>query len=1170
MRIINKFIATLLIFIFTMGIFVDNYTVKAFAEESTKNNREQQIQLGKGNEKVLKAAEDDYIKVSVKDPEGNPVVNGFISNNSMIGVGKIQIVDGFANIPKDFALQDNEYFYLKGTNSNGVMIMYTDIKISINTVEIRDTTSNKIFLKTNVPSDSSNIRLNLYKKMAMNNNYSIYEDSYYNLDEFYKDYKSTYIWTSASYEIIGVNIIKDDKSIGYIMADTIANGKNINLDYTNTMDIKVNTPNNYKVSLVVSIGNRQLETLYNNPKVIKYSQNVINGYRAYYQDNNKNTFNYYKNLEEPLKGSSYNLNIGDTYKVKAEYYKTNSVDAYKTAQTVLTILDEYNNSIIIKSADGNSPYKNVVADISDGGKVVDSITKDASVSGTSYNVKYTPNVTLPTFDVTLKMNILGKSYVSNSLNYLFDMSKYTEVKVKDQQGRPLKSGELLFPLTNAFKINDGSVYILTKLMNNSTAAIRGINADGEYVLSPEIKLYSSTTAINLEGNRVEVDADLSNIPNITSGHINVYSKKSVNLNHLMLDWEATNKGVANKLFVWIQGNDDYYYEDEIVAQNDYKYIIGKKFNYLDSIIDIKTDNLTEVKFSGGMTHYFEQFKNSPSKTGAESYEKLFMSQNTFILTGVYIYTKINGKNELEYCDLKKVEYINGRYYTPLLGKNFYMDNKIDKYLNKGQQISVLYTCRDEYGDYFPIEGSFDFEINLVDSSGTVVKKLAKSVVNGGQYFTVPTDIPSGFYSANIVTYSNNQKVAERTIDGVYVAGGVSYNIGKSEKSTLVSVYDMDKNIYTMDYDEMNEDLYLPGEILSGSKEYYLSTFKKKDTGIVHEKNKVQLVKGSLQKSAYSSVKLKLNGGIKKLILNNRSDSMSYDAGNTDSIDLQLVLGETYNLSAYCEDAQGGYWVEKIIEATDNLSEVTLDRNDLRKVTLNSKFSNYAEIMNVIAKNNLTGKTYELDRNINTEKNIYLPKGAYDFTFTVKLNNSNSFNEYKKSIDITNNNGVINIGDKLSYDIVLDKSSYSTGDKVIAKLANVKDGDIKLTGYENSVIEESEVKIDLMHGAKVLKTFEGQIPSSIKGDCSLAIRGNILGLGEVSSKPVTLSIINSENIKEGDINLDGIVDIFDLVYITRDFGKSKGQGDYDARVNLQTTDDVIDIKDLAKAASNYEK
>jgi hypothetical protein len=77
----------------------------------------------------------------------------------------------------------------------------------------------------------------------------------------------------------------------------------------------------------------------------------------------------------------------------------------------------------------------------------------------------------------------------------------------------------------------------------------------------------------------------------------------------------------------------------------------------------------------------------------------------------------------------------------------------------------------------------------------------------------------------------------------------------------------------------------------------------------------------------------------------------------------------------------------------------------------------------------------------------------------------------------------------------------------------------------------------------------------------------------------LSILPYEDFKEqtftvqyagaGDINVDGTVDIYDLAAISKSIGKKKSiESSWNERLNLEASNDEIDVMDLAKAAKNY--
>lgn len=76
---------------------------------------------------------------------------------------------------------------------------------------------------------------------------------------------------------------------------------------------------------------------------------------------------------------------------------------------------------------------------------------------------------------------------------------------------------------------------------------------------------------------------------------------------------------------------------------------------------------------------------------------------------------------------------------------------------------------------------------------------------------------------------------------------------------------------------------------------------------------------------------------------------------------------------------------------------------------------------------------------------------------------------------------------------------------------------------------------------------------------------LLTLLAVSLLTYAISVRSVKCFKAGDVNKDGVVDVFDFVIIGFDFGKTVPPGDPTADLN---SDGFIDILDLAIVAADF--
>ncbi|MBK1813870.1 S8 family serine peptidase [Clostridium sp. YIM B02505] len=1136
------------------NIIADSFDVSF---ETTYNN-----QRYASNTLNYKINLDNYQKIAVRDPEGNPINEGKFGNSNYQLNGTI-INNGNAYIDKNL-LQSGAYnVSLSGISSSGHSVIYRDLTLNSNTVEIKDSSANKVPVTANVPLNSGNITLNLLTQTGANT-YS----EYYSVEQFNKLYKNNYLWITSADYVINVNASVYNNSINenYSLADTISGTKAVNLDYTKTTKINLSNPNNYSGSYNFKVGNIYMNSqLSSNNSVNKISSNIFDGYTVSLYNGSSSSMAYRKELSTPISGDSYTIYVGGDYLVKADNTDFSTITPSKSPKAKVYLLDQYDNYVLINNTNNLS----VGIEISNNGQVIENINQNIYVYNQPYEITFTPSVST-SFNAVFKLNILGKTYSSNAIAYTIDASNYKTINVNDPNGKPLKTGEAK-QYGNTYNISQGIMYVPKDTILNGTISISGTTDNGDYVVCPQVTVSGTVTNIDLQGKKVNVITTFDNISDIVNGRLNItwnnsYFGGAININY------NTDKGLVSNLNVWLQDNVECYFDNYFYDKSNNQYALGGRFKNISSSIQLSTNNMTEIKLGGidnkNANIMISQINNGGGTGFSVKYSKIFVSSNTYYVNGVSLYDNTSTTN----YNLKNTDCVNGTSYTIFIGKNYTGNFSTDKLLKTGENMIINGGIVDEYGNNVSSYSGGNKEVQFVNVAGTVVKTIKSQ---NGSVLTVPTDIIEGKYSLVISNYIGDKKIASGTVDNVYITNKSVLALGYYGNKPLYKLYDGTTLIYSGG-SQVNS-VKIPSSVLTDGKYYDLDILTQNYDGIGHYKRRYLFSNGQMQNdSVVNSVSIPLDSSVKKVSLTtSKGDTIDYNTqdnyyNNTSAINLSLADGETYNISAYCEDSNGGYWASKTVKVDTTLKEIKFDRLAAKKLSLASKFVSNVEVVGLKAKDLFSGKVYDINRGLNTKSSIYLPVGKYEVNFKLNLNGTTTLNDYKKTVDLTSTDYTLNIGDKVTYDVVLDKNVYSPYDKVTARLSNVNDGEIALTGIENAVIDSSSITMNLVHGTKVLKSFNSTIPSSLKGDCNFVVKGSTVGLGDITSKALSINVNNPSAIKEGDINLDGIVDIFDIVYVARDFGKMQGQGDYDPRVNLDASDTTIDVKDLARAAVNYEK
>ena len=394
-----------------------------------------------------------------------------------------------------------------------------------------------------------------------------------------------------------------------------------------------------------------------------------------------------------------------------------------------------------------------------------------------------------------------------------------------------------------------------------------------------------------------------------------------------------------------------------------------------------------------------------------------------------------------------------------------------------------------------------------------------------------------------------------------------YFSNKYEKASY-KIFDGNEEVYEKK-NTSNYYIYYPN-ILEKDKEYSLNmlSFKGNTINDVYYKldsNTFSFMEPPIANYEKSTITLK-NDNIKRLSIETKNgqklENLSFSKRK--DITLNLKYGEEYYIYATMEDNNGEYFISSKILADASNKEITLDKTNLRKLNINNNFYNINKLYNVKLTNS-KGIEFQCF-NLQETKPIYLSPDTYKVNLNVD-GGALGINSYDKVIDLNSKDGVITVGDKITYNIKLNYTKTpSLG--FTYDITNVKDGDTVLRDAIGVPVS-NESKINVLHGDQALASNTNLI-NKLSGDVILRVTDSVKGIGNVNINRANLNIENNAVVVKSDINLDNIVDIYDLVLVSNHMGYKNTDKLWDPRVNLSNNDSVIDFLDLAIIARDYNK
>lgn len=1124
---------------------------------------------------ITESSSSNTLKISVKAPNGDNVISGKLIITSGFGSNTIEIpiAEGITYIDKSSLVQENN-FSIFGRTSKDEYVLYGDIKIDNSTVEIKGTSLNKARFNISIPNNKEfGLNFKILKKKSGTEYYDrdmISEDYAGNssINSFVEKYNNKNIYIDGS-EFLIEAYCNDYNNSNRRMLVQVTNNKttNINLDYNNVSQVLLENTKGYEVDYI-KLGSSWATLEVNNSDYI--SKNIFDNYSFQVVNNNSQDYeryNYVKKLSSAINTDSYVIKYGEPLRLVAETSDSLLFSQNMRITANLYLYDKYEN--LVGSNLINDKYIN---------KIVDGKKKEQSMiypnSGNGY---YTVNNSLYEFgkniDVFYSLDFNGKIIESNVIKYTMDESKYKIIPAKDPLGQPLVSGGT----TNGrYKIIDGYFYINNDEINSSSRkyTIEGFNSNGDRVKYQDYSINKDTKEImdsSLVGYTVNLDKN--SFKNINTIKFILIKKSDA--------YYGSNTDSFEKDFHEIKPSFKYFakadnYDLAIESNNSNTiYLTSSKIGKGNIVSNITNNATLNVKYKSAKYAvdelYYSLYSDSYSFNSLDVNKNIFVAPNTFYINRASILKEYDNVTERENIEIKD-SFIGNEGKSIMIGSEKTYNVKLNDllYLNENNSLIKSDSFNDEYGNR--LDETINYTIRYVGNN------YDSGEINNSN--SLPSNIKEGVYTVELTINKDSNNPIKITQNNINV---ISRDKVVYETRVNVASYKLYKANKEIDasFNNIAGAVILQNPNIIDGEDYRYNYF---EVSHYSQGNQKMVDIDDNSETAYvKSGKLYVNGifdyevprykitNAKRVSIYGKDGLKVENIPTEDSeVKLRLLRGQEYTIEALVEDNSGIYLVSKNFIANNTSYDyelINFDKSSLKKVTVESSAKGK------LATHNLTlsyanGKKFELNEIEDISKGLYLPSGSYEITMDL-VNYALGLSTYKKNIVVGSSNVVIPIGRNLSYEINLDKSEYNINEEVRGIINNFKDNDaIKSYLAGNNL---SNIKIDLMHGDSVVTSFENTIPKSLKGECIIRISGVSDSLGKIVSKNIPIVINNNEDILVGDINLDGYVDLFDLVYISKDMDKEKGvDSSFDPRVNLDNSNNKIDIADLAMAAMNYSK
>ncbi|GLC29702.1 S8 family serine peptidase [Clostridium omnivorum] len=1139
---------------------------------------------------------DNYYCVAILDPMGKPSKGGYIEgpfeNVHQITIGS----NGNVYIRKDTVVQGQNYrIKVYGyTQDSGEPFVYTrDYNTTIQSIASEGNSQRvniSIIKPDNITFDSGTI--NILKKGSFG------ETVYTSILQFNStNWDKVNIWLEkgdyAIYNNMSIYNQKQYLSFADISVDQAVINSVI-LDGNKVSRVQVDGTTNYTLNF----------TGYENMWINKGELYMTYGKQFNYSlyDNN-NSINYTGSLNIQPNIVNY-IKAGKNFTVTPSLINTQTTPG-STVEANFAFKDEYNNVASVNN------INNVKAVISDAVNTIATVDCSYNWGKAAFNLPSEAVGQLKvSFEVTV--NNIG-TFKSSSCDLNISMDGYYKINITDPQGMPANGGNVAVTYNDSF---------------GGQIASASISSSGiAYVKKDNIKIGTSykicVSGKTLQTNGLFVYIRDFSIPDVTSKETSIAAGNNISKVNISTNkpYSAIESGkfyilkgerricsidyskyvtsdISNfeNFNVWID-NGAYKFK-MILNCNDGSTNISS-YNLFSDLIDVSKasnivmdcNNVSELKVSlpdkASLNAVYLQDGTMGFSDPVQLYNKTYFSKRAYSSVNVY-YRNEAGSNINAY---KKdflikdnvTELVVGRINTAQ-GASIDMPFKFPGSLKAGAQYYYSMPSIKDFNGFelnSSSQNSNKCTLNLYKLDGTLAGSIASTDTNS---IIIPT-LEDGIYEAEVT----------RTIDGVgtcksqkqkvsiYSGNYYAFYLNNSVKSNgSISLFDGDKNIITASLSNNNindgdSTLCISKNLLQAGKKYsalvsycdFNNVFHSYKADITIDQNSIYQVSDP-QDSVQTVITNLPTEGTKLFIDGNIIDKGVISSNGELTVKLQTG-SHKINLSGYNKSNDKYYVINRTISIASDTTKIALDISNVCGISIGSMlkrnpYETTYKLNNLSTCSQFEVKYSEVPGNI-----VYVDKGNYDADVELRLSSSKDPITATYKLDCNGDNSNLIIGKSLKPMVNLNKIIYNTSDAVGITSVNIYDGDVELKGFAplNFTIDS----IDIMHGDKVIKSLPNIISTKLSGETNIRVKLTNEILGSIVSDTKSVIIANPTFTALGDINLDDTVDIFDLVLLSKDYGKKKGvNSDWDGRCNLDNSDNanLIDIKDLAKAAQNYNK
>jgi hypothetical protein len=839
----------------------------------------------------------------------------------------------------------------------------------------------------------------------------------------------------------------------------------------------------------------------------------------------------------------------------------------KTASSKIYMQTKYIN--IIKKEDIDNT-NSLSANAKSAAKLKSAVT---DVESDSYNIKvWSPTNTLP-YEVQLDLS--ADDYTNS---YAMDWDGYVRIPKADIDGK-----------------------------SNVSLRIVGESSDGVFAYPnrqwtsnlSEIRALTTTKKFPIKDLNPVTDSKLVNGSLRIYGNINNYDFLQ-NIYTVYLNDDIRSKIINNSYSFWCD-------EDNTLQLNmDMRFSNNKHYSLWTDRIDTKLSNgivFDEAKISkivlvpqvsgkyDGVGVYFS--KNVDETYGNDQDYQYYVSKGSYDTMSASISTKDGYSTNLSYFTKDNYTISDDITYIGFGGNiNFgtvggYNDGTKEVYLG-----SINIT--DEYGNKFECYDNVKAE----DMTAYLYDKSGKLVFNGkpddNLYLNI-SSVPEGIYDV-VVELNIKELGVIKSQPSKLVTEGM-YEINLFDSKEIYAGYDGYR--YSL-YDENNKEVYngqlnrldIPRSLVDTSKKYklyvlatynnystydaYQDGFLLNDISFGGDGQSQNLYIDSstfkcltLKDDFYKNTIMQMPGNLSQ----NLEEVKEYYSNSSYNLKgIRLQKGLNYNFYTNRVEQGNQYFLYKKYTPNDTDTTISFDKNNISKLNVSNGIN--STVNNVAL--NLKGSNGQLfNVNLAEGNNVYLTKDTYSSDVAFNLNSSPYRVMATYNINATSDTTDFKIGSSIKLPSVkVSDTTASPGGLLSSSVGDIYDGTILLKDLNKAIASSGLApSLELMHGNKVIKSYkDGKIPATVAGETNFRLNFNDILPGLITNV-ATVSVTNAtiDAKLKSDINLDGTIDIFDIVYVAKDIDKTKASSsDWDPRCNLNNLDgqNKIDMLDIAELAKNY--